>query len=169
MTKEAYREELAAAHARIAQLEAQLAGMSASQHPKIDALERRRVEIVRTSDRNYLLKLTAGIVGGFTFVFAGIGVIAWASAGADPREAGLILGIGGMGLIVGLVIGVVQLFATPAAAQRQLAKIDRDLAEARRIARLESEVAAMRRVRVASEPTADGEEEEETKREEERR
>jgi hypothetical protein len=160
MTKE-YREDLAAAHARIAQLEARLAEADETRDPKIKALEERRALIARTSEPKYLRKLTAGIIGGFTFVLTLIGVIAWAAAGAIPSEAGMILGIGGMGLFLGLLIGLLQLFLTPVTATRQIEVIDQQIAEARRIAKLESEVAEMRRVRVASEPSAASEEDEE--------
>lgn len=158
MTKEAYREELAAAHARIAQLEAQLAEASETADPRIKTLEERRALVVRTSERKYLRKLTAGIIGGFTLVFTFIGVIAWAAAGALPNEAGMIFGIGGMGLFFGLLIGVLQLFIAPVTARRQLEAIEQALVEARRIAKLEHELAEMRRVRVASEPSVELEE-----------
>ena len=155
MTKEAYREELAAAHARIAQLEAQLADQTATSDPKIKALEEARATVVRTSEPKYLRKFAATAIGGATFVFGIIGVVVWAAAGAHPNEAGMIAGFGGMGLFFGLLIGLLQLFLTPVTAKQQLKKIDEDLAEARRIAKLESEVAEMRRVRVASEPIAE--------------
>jgi len=165
MTKEAYREELAAAHARIAQLEARLAEPHETEDPKIQTLEQRRVAILRTTDPSYLRKLTAGIIGGFTLVLTLIGVVAWLGAGALPQEAGLILGIGGVGLFFGVIIGVLQFFLTPVTAKRQLEAIDRALAEARRVAALEREVAEMRRVRVATETSAEADETEEAQRE----
>jgi len=164
MAKEAYREELAAAHARIAQLEAQLAEKSEAADPKIKKLEEQRVTIVRTSDPKYLRKFALGAIGGFTLVFGLIGLIAWAVAGALPSEVGMVAGIGSVGLFIGLLIGLLQLFLTPATAKQQLEKIDQELAEARRIAKLESEVAEMRRVRVGADPLeAAAEEEEEAK------
>jgi hypothetical protein len=63
-----------------------------------------------------------------------------------------------MGVVVGLLIGLLQFVISPATAKQQLEKIDQDLAEARRIAKLESEVAQMRRVRVAPEPIAGADE-----------
>jgi len=158
MTKE-YREDLAAAHARIAQLEAQLAEAAETSDPKVKMLEDRRALITRTSEPKYLRKLAAGIIGGFTLAFTLIGVVAWAAAGALPGEAGMILGIGGMGLFFGALIGVLQLFIAPVTAKRQLEAIAQALVEARRIAKLESDLAEMRRVRVASEPAAEIEEE----------
>jgi hypothetical protein len=169
MTKEAYREELAAAHARIAQLEAQLAERTETRDPKVAKLEQQRATIVRTSQPRYLRNFTLGIIGGTTLAFAAIGLVAWLAAGALPGEIGLIFGIGGMGLFFGLLIGLLQFFLTPLTAKRQLEAIDQALAEARRIAKLESEVAEMRRVRVASEPSAEPEEDETVTAEERRR
>ena len=158
MTKEAYREELAAAHARIAQLEAQLADATTSTDPKINKLLENRAMIVRTSDPKRLRNFALGSIGGFTLAFGVIGVIAWAVAGALPKEAGMIGGIAGLGLFIGLLVGLLNLFITPIAAPRQLEQIDQQLAEARRIAKLESEVAEMRRVRVGAAPPAEEEE-----------
>ena len=120
----------------------------AATDPKVRTLEEQRARIVRTSAPRYIRRLSLGLVGAFTLVFGVIGIIAWAAAGALPNEAGMVGGIGGLGLFIGLVIGVSQMFLTPVISKRQLEVIDRQLAEAQRIAKLESEVAAMRRVRV---------------------
>ena len=161
MTKEAYREELASAHARIAQLEAQLVDATTTTDPKIKKLEAQRAMIVRTSAPTYVRRFAAGSIGALTLVFGLIGVIAWAVAGALPNEVGMIFGFGGLGLFFGLLIGLLQLFVGPATTRRQLEQIDQELAEARRIAKLESEVAEMRRVRVGTEPVAEEQAEEE--------
>jgi hypothetical protein len=158
MTKEAYREELAAAHARIAELEDRLAEKTATMDPKIRSLEERRARVARTSEPRYLRKFALVVTGALTLVFGVIGLVAWAATGALPSEAGMVGGIGGLGLFIGLVIGLLHLFITPVAAKRQLEHIDQQIAEALRIAKLESDVAEMRRVRVGSEPLADVEE-----------
>jgi len=161
MTKEAYREELAAAHARIAQLEEQLADASSSTDPKIKKLLESRAVIVRTSDPKRMRNFALGTIGAFTLVFGLIGLISWAAAGALPNEAGMVGGIGGLGLFIGLLIATLNRLIAPGASRRQLEQVDQEIAEARRIAKLESEVAEMRRVRVRTEPAAQVEEEEE--------
>jgi hypothetical protein len=168
MAKE-YREELAAAHARIAQLEAQLAektAAAAATDPKIAKLETQRALIVRTSTPTYLRKFAVGSIAVLTLAFGLVGLLAWAVAGALPSELGMVFGIGGLGLFIGLLVGVLQLFLAPVTARRQIEQIDQELAEARRIAKLESDIAEMRRVRVGVEPAAETEEEdaEEAKR-----
>ena len=156
-SKDAYREELSAAHARIASLEAELAG--AGVDPKIKELEKQRQELVDTTGpkrfRGFLWKLFFLPIA----VFGGIGAVA-AAVTRQPEPLALAV----CGLVISVLVTSVHYFVTPNATKQQIAKIDRELEEAQRIARLEKEVKETRRllegqpqVRVETESVEPGE------------
>jgi hypothetical protein len=159
---DAYREELAAALARIGALEAQLAGriVGPENAPswKVTQLRAQRLkEIEQGSPRN--IRKTALVMTLLPTGIAGVAALAGLVLGGWNPALAITLIL--LGLFVGGVPALTALLLAPATSRKLVAKLDQEIAEAMRLDALEADVretkrlaqagAAVAQVRVAEE------------------
>lgn len=142
----AYREQLSAALARIDALEAELAGRNGRPgnvaSAKIAELERQRRELVEAGAPKKVRRTALTLAVIPPCLFGVIALAVWLGGGLSPA----LVFLPGMGLAIGLLIGVLHLLLTPPATRTAVAKLDAELAEARRLDALEADVRETRRL-----------------------
>jgi hypothetical protein len=138
----AYREELAAAHARIASLEAELASRKAPATDKrIRDLDAQRDKLQETIEPERIRKVALLT----PFVTASLfGVLALLAALGGPKPELIAIPIAGA--VLGGLISLLHAFVNPKSVRAQIAKLDEQIAEIRRITALEEEVRETRRL-----------------------
>ena len=151
---DAYREQLAAAHARIEALEAELAGKNGAgvSSPKIVELERQREQVIEKGSPEKVRRQALSITLVPTIMFGLIAVFLWRSQ--HPARLADLVSLPIVVVAVGGLLGLFIVLATPASTRAAVAKLDREIAEARRVLALEAEVRETRRRQRASKDSA---------------
>ena len=142
---DAYREELAAALARIDALEAQLAGRTPEGAPswKVQQLQaQRQKEIEQGSPRR--IRKTALAMTLIPTSIAGTAALAGLVLGEWSPTSALILTL--LGAFVGGLPSVAALLLGPVTSRQLVAKLDQEIAEAQRLDALEADIRETKRL-----------------------
>lgn len=134
----AYRGQLAAAHARIAALEAELGKRS---DPKIQELENQRAKLAKVAEPRQIRRMALFLpllVGGV------LSIPALIAAFTEPSKELLLLPLAG--LVIGGILAALHVLLTPSSTRAAIAAIDDKIAEARRLIALEDEMRETRRM-----------------------
>lgn len=143
---DAYRAQLTAALTRIDALEAELAGRTggagSAPSAKLADLERQRADLLEAASPRKVRRAALIFAAVPTALFCAIALVMglFGSGGAHV----LVLPL--MGLFMGGLVALIHLGLTPSSTRTFVAKLDKEIAEARRLDTLEAEVRETRRL-----------------------
>jgi len=144
---DAYREELAAALARIDSLEAQLAGRSGGPEDapswKVTQLRAQRLKEIEQGSPRYIRKI-ALVMTLLPTSIAGLAALGGLVLGGWSPTSALVLTL--MGAFVGGLPSVAALLLGPVTSRQLVAKLDQEIAEAMRLDALEADVRETKRL-----------------------